>query len=147
MSTILFADDHHAFRTVFAEALRTAGHTVLEAGTPAEAERALERHSRAVDLLLVEAVLTTGNGLGVLRRIQPLHPDIRVLFISDRSADDLTKAGLLLPAAHFARKPFHADRLMAALRELLGGGETDSKETRSRARPTRSSTRSSGTGG
>jgi CheY-like chemotaxis protein len=36
---ILFVDDHHCARTVFAETLRSAGHFVLEAGTVAEAER------------------------------------------------------------------------------------------------------------
>ena len=35
MGTILFVDDHHAFRTVFGEVLRLKGYTVLEAGTTA----------------------------------------------------------------------------------------------------------------
>jgi two-component system, cell cycle sensor histidine kinase and response regulator CckA len=119
VSTILFVDDHHAFRTVFAEILRTAGHTVLEAGTAAEAERVLERNSGPVDLLLVEAVLTTANGLAIVRRIQPRRPEMCVLFVSKQSAEELTKEGLLPHGAHFMQRPLIAQQLTATLRNLL----------------------------
>jgi two-component system cell cycle sensor histidine kinase/response regulator CckA len=118
VSTILFVDDHHAFRTVFAEVLRTAGHTVLEAGTGAEAEHLIGRHSGVIDLLLAEVLLTTTNGQEIARRLQPLHPEMRVLFISAQSGEALMQEGLLPRGAHFLREPFVADQLIATLEEL-----------------------------
>jgi CheY-like chemotaxis protein len=94
VSTILFVDDHHAFRTVFAEVLRTDGHTVLEEGTGAEAEHLIGRHSGMIDLLLAEVLLTTTNGQEIARRLQPLHPKMRMLFISaQQSGEALSRKG------------------------------------------------------
>src|SRR5215831_2507853 len=128
MSTILFVDDHHAFRTVFAEILRNAGNTVLEAGTTDDAEHVLERHSGPIDLLIIEAVLTTTNGSEIVQRIQPSHPEMRVLYISEESASSLTQEGLLPKRTHFLHKPFEAEHFMTALRDLVS--KTPSKSRR-----------------
>jgi DNA-binding NtrC family response regulator len=120
VSTILFVDDHHAFRTVFAELLRTNGHTVLEAGSITDAEHLLERQSGSIDLLVVEAVLTTTNGIQVVHRFQPSYPKMKVLFISEESAEGLMKEGLLPKRAQFLQKPFEAEELMTKLRLFAG---------------------------
>jgi two-component system, cell cycle sensor histidine kinase and response regulator CckA len=132
VSTILFVDDHHAFRTVFAEVLRNDGHTVLEAGTTADAEHILERHSGPIDLLIAEAVLTTTNGLEVVQRIQPLHREMRILYISEESGSSLTQEGLVPKGAHFLHKPFEAEQLMTALQNLPASRQTASKSSRAR---------------
>jgi len=46
MSTILFVDDHHAFRTVFGEVLRLKFYTVLEAGAVDEPNSDFEPRRR-----------------------------------------------------------------------------------------------------
>jgi two-component system cell cycle sensor histidine kinase/response regulator CckA len=118
VSTILFVDDHHAFRTVFAEILRSAGHVVLEAGTMADTEQLVRLQSGAIDLLIVEAVLTTTNGLEIARSLQPTHPEIRVLFISEQAAESLLEERLLPKGAPFLRKPFGAEDLIAKLQQV-----------------------------
>jgi DNA-binding response OmpR family regulator len=118
VSTILFVDDHHALRSVFAEVLRTAGHTVLEAGTLTDAEHLVERQSSAIDLLVVEAVLTTTDGLDIAQRLQPSIPEMQVLFISEQPAENLLEEGSLPEGAHFLRKPFAAEELTGKLKQL-----------------------------
>lgn len=118
MSTILFVDDQHALRTVFAETLRSAGHIVLEAGTLADAEYLVERQHGSVDLLIVEAVLTTTNGHKIAEHFQPIFPAMQVLFVSGQSSAILSREGLLPKGAHFLRKPFAVEDLMAAIGEL-----------------------------
>ena len=118
MSTILFVDDHHAFRTVFGEILRVAGHTVLEAGTVADAQHLIEGHSGVIDFLIAEAVLTTANGLEAAQRLKHAHRHARVLFISEESASSLRKEGLLPEGAPFLQKPFAAEALMSKLQHL-----------------------------
>jgi DNA-binding response OmpR family regulator len=119
VGAILFVDDHHAFRTVFAEILRSAGYTVLEAGTPSEAERLLERHGGKAGVLVVEAVLLmAANGLEIARRIQQSHPGMRTLFVSEEPAETLRREGLLPEEAHYLRKPFEARQFLEAVCEL-----------------------------
>jgi DNA-binding NtrC family response regulator len=113
VSTILFVDDHHAFRTVFAETLRSAGHVVLEAGTKSDVDHLVEHRSGNIDLLIVEAVLSTANGVAIAERLQALYAEMQVLFISGESPEDLSGEGLLPEGAHFLRKPFDAEDLIA----------------------------------
>lgn len=108
MRTILFVDDHHAYRTVFAEVLRNAGHNVLEAGALADAEHLMERHAGPIDLLLAEAILTSASGVKVAKRLQPGHPEMEMLFVSAVTAEELEREGLLPKSAHFLRKGFSA---------------------------------------
>ena len=79
MTTILLVDDHHAFRTVFGEVLRVKGYSVLEAGTIADVHHLVEHHAGAIDLLVVEAVLTTTNGVEVAHRVRVRYPKLHVL--------------------------------------------------------------------
>jgi len=118
VSTILFVDDHHALRTVFAEILRSAGHVVLEAGTKADAEHLVRLQPGAIDLLIVEAVLTTTNGLEVAHRLQSIYPEMRVLFVCAQAVESLTEEGLLPKGAQFLRKPFGAEDLIAKLQQV-----------------------------
>jgi DNA-binding NtrC family response regulator len=118
VSTILFVDDHHAACTVYAEMLRNTGHVVLEAGTLADAEYLIERHRGGIDLLIVEAVLTTTNGLAVARRLKPLHPKMRVLFVSEQPLKTLSREGLIPKRAHFLNKPMAAEDLAGKVHQL-----------------------------
>jgi DNA-binding NtrC family response regulator len=118
VSTILFVDDHHALRTVFAETLRFAGHVVLEAGTLEDAEHLVKRQYGDVELLIVEAVLTTTNGLQVFQRFRAVYPKVHVLFISEQSGESLHEQGLLPKGAYFLRKPFGADDLIGIVPQL-----------------------------
>ena len=143
VSTILFVDDHHALRTVFAETLRSAGHVVLEAGTLADAEYLVERHSGPVDVLIVDVVLTTTNGRKVAERFQPMHPAMQVLFVSDRTPATLSTGGLLPKGAHFLHKPFAAEDVIAAVGRLLRGAKPSAPKPQaksSRVRRTRPKT-------
>jgi two-component system cell cycle sensor histidine kinase/response regulator CckA len=122
VSTILFVDDHHAARTVYAEMLRNTGHVVLEAGTLAEAEYLIARHRGGVDLLIAEAVLTTTNGAAVARRLKPLHPEMRVLFVSEQPLKALSEERLIPKRAHFLKKPMAAEALAAKVSQLTKAG-------------------------
>lgn len=127
--TILLVDDHHAFRTVMAEVLRTEGYWVLEAATATDAEHVVARHSGTVDALVVESVLTTANGVDVVRRIQPSHPKLPVLFISEEAEAALRRERLLPKRARFLRKPFQAEALLEELRRLLASGKRTGAQT------------------
>jgi len=127
MGTILFVDDHHAFRTVFGEVLRLKGYTVLEAGTTADVHHIVEHHPTPIDLLVVEAVLTTTNGVEVARGLHLHFPDLPVLYISEERLCELYFHHELPRGASFLRKPFAAEDLCREVEELLGAKVTGSR--------------------
>ena len=120
MATILLVDDHHAFRTVFGEVLRLRGYTVLEAGTTADVHHIVEHHLGPIDLLVVEAVLTTTNGVELARQLSARYVEIPVLYISEEPARELSRHSELPTGAPFLQKPFAAEDLCGKVEELLG---------------------------
>jgi two-component system cell cycle sensor histidine kinase/response regulator CckA len=119
MTTILFVDDHHAFRRVIAEVLRNAGYKVLEAATPADLDNVLERDPGPIHVLIVEAVLTTTNGSHIATRLQERYPNLPVIFISDYPPGELRHRGLLPEGAPFIGKHAGAEELTRKVEELV----------------------------
>ncbi|HUI79276.1 MAG TPA: response regulator [Bryobacteraceae bacterium] len=119
MKAILLVDDHHAFRTVFGEVLRLQGYEVLEAGTTADVDHITEHHPGPVDLLVIEAVLGTTNGVEVANRLHGRYPALPVLYISTEPASELRLHKELPAAAPFLQKPFSAEDLCGKVEELL----------------------------
>jgi two-component system, cell cycle sensor histidine kinase and response regulator CckA len=120
VSTILLVDDHRAFRTVFGEVLRVKGYTVLEAGTVADVDHIVEHHPGPIDLLVVEAVLSTTNGVEVAHRLRSRYPPLHVLYMSEERPCELSAHHELPPGAPFLQKPFTAEDLCEKVEELLG---------------------------
>ncbi len=131
MSTILYADDQHALRSVFAETLRNAGHMVMEAGTLADAEHLIERHrGEEIDVLVTEAVLSTTNGSEIAHRLRRIYPKMRVLYTSDQSARSLVAEVLLPRDAPFLQKPFGAEQLIGRVEQLAKAARIGKKGAR-----------------
>jgi DNA-binding response OmpR family regulator len=82
---VLLVDDEHRLRDILARYLRARGHTVIEAGSAAEARAALD--AAPVDVLLLDVNLPDDTGWDVLRWLrarssaQPTEP-ITVVIIS-----------------------------------------------------------------
>ena len=72
MSTIVFVDDHHPIRTVFAG---------RRCGPPG--------------MLIIEAVLSATNGVEIARRLQAAHSEMQALFVSEGAAESLSLEGIL----------------------------------------------------
>ena len=119
MTTILFVDDHHAFRRVFAEILRNAGYRVLEAATMADLENVLERDPGPIHVSIVESVLTTTNGSHVATRLREPYPNLPVIFVSDYPPGELLRRGLLPEGAPFVSKHAGAEELTRKVEDLV----------------------------
>jgi DNA-binding response OmpR family regulator len=104
---------------VFGEVLRLKGYTVMEAGTTADVDHIVRHCSGPIDLLLVEALLTTTNGIEVANRLHARYPELQVLYISEEHAQELSAHGLLPSGARFLHKPFGAEDLCSKVQELL----------------------------
>ena len=116
MSTILVVDDDLQLRRFLRTTLSGHGHTVVEAGSVAEAVAAIGRTRPAV--ILLDLGLPDGDGLSVLRRISAEdRPPIIVLSARGQEGDKVT--ALDAGAEDYLTKPFGASELLARIRVAL----------------------------
>jgi DNA-binding response OmpR family regulator len=122
MARILLIEDNARLRTMLAEHLALAGHTVIQAG---DGREGLERFRRGgADVVVTDIVMPETEGLEVLREIRTAQPPVPVIAISGGgvgSGADYLAMATVLGAAKVLLKPFPPAVLIAAIAELLPG--------------------------
>jgi two-component system, OmpR family, response regulator len=113
---ILIVDDDAAWRDGFAGYLREHGFEVFLAGDVRQAERLLQ--SRAIDVVLLEALLPGEGGFGLCQRLAARR-EPPVVLISDRAEDVDRIIGLEVGAEDFTAKACSRRELLARIRAVL----------------------------
>ena len=116
--TILLVEDETAVRLLARIILQRAGYTVVDAGSPADAE-VLWASIAPVDLLLTDVVMPGRTGPDLFRRLSAGRPDLPVLFMSGYADWDLFDRAGIAHTAAFLEKPFSARALLAKVRQVL----------------------------
>ena len=117
MPTILVIEDDSAIRRGVTDALRFAGHTVLEA---AEGSAGMEQAQKATfDLLLLDLVLPNYSGFEILRALREHRPGTPVIILSARGEEADRVKGLKLGADDYVVKPFSVRELLARVEAVL----------------------------
>ena len=119
VETVLLAEDEETVRSLAREVLRGAGYTVLEAGNGEEALRVAGSYSGPIHLLLTDVIMPRLGGPELARRLQPLRPDLRVLFMSGYTDGDISSYGSLGSETALLQKPFQPIVLARRVREVL----------------------------
>ena len=118
-ATILLVEDEEAVRELARDILEGHGYTVLEAGNGGEALLACERHQGSIPLLLTDVVMPQMSGPQLAERLLPLHPEMKVLYMSGYTDDAVIRHGMMDAGIAFIQKPFTPATLMRAVREML----------------------------
>ena len=117
--TILLVEDEARVRKLILDVLSARGYRVLEATRGREAVRLAAAHKGPIHLAVVDVVMPGMSGPDVIRRIQPGHPDVRVLYISGYTDEAILHHGIPASGAAFLQKPFLPDVLARKVREVL----------------------------
>ncbi len=118
--TILLVEDEPVLREMAQMILEEGGYRILEAGDGVEALRIWEEHREEVDLLLTDMVMPEGmSGMDLAQCLQASKPELRVIFASGYSMDDLDTKFLQQGYAGFIQKPYTHVTLAKAVREAL----------------------------
>ncbi len=117
--TILIAEDDAGLRMLTQRSLQEAGYTILEAADPAEAVEISERYQGPIHLMVTDVVMPGMNGRELADRLTPIHPEMKVLYVSGYTDEAIVHHGALDPGVAFLPKPFSPKALIRKVAEVL----------------------------
>jgi len=114
---VLVADDEDDVRRLMERLLQRAGYEVVAVANGAEAV-AMATES-PFDLVILDAVMPRMGGREAFEAIRSARPDVRVMFVSGYSAEELSDRFLADTEAPLLPKPFDVETLLRAVRWAL----------------------------
>ncbi len=114
---ILVVEDDAPIRRGLVDALRFAGYEVEECAT---GDRAIDAVcAQSPDLLLQDIVLPGKDGFAILDELRESHPQMAVIMLTARGAEEDRVRGLKRGADDYVVKPFSATELLARVEAVL----------------------------
>ncbi|MEW6212829.1 MAG: PAS domain S-box protein [Acidobacteriota bacterium] len=117
--TILLVEDSKIIRDMASESLRLCGYTVVAAAGSGEALLVCERHEGRIDLLLTDVVMPHLSGPELAERLSRVRPEMKVLYMSGYTDNELARHGIVDMDVDFIQKPFTPTTLSRKVREVL----------------------------
>ena len=121
MAKILIVDDHPLVRTGLAQLIADSPDLEVcgEAGDMAEALKRIEEVKP--DLAIIDLSLSGGSGLDLIEHIKARAPDILMLVASMHDENLYAERVLAAGARGYVNKQEAQDRIVHAIRQVLGG--------------------------
>jgi DNA-binding response OmpR family regulator len=117
--TVLVVDDRRMARRIASRILSEEGFRVLEADGEEEAMEVLAQAHGRVDLVILDVVLQSGDGVALGRGIRAEWPDQALMYMSAFPAEVMTRHGLDTLDVPFLAKPFTRSELLGKVSEAL----------------------------
>lgn len=124
--TVLLLDDDSITLLALHAILERTKAKVIECEDERSVIKSCQEESTTVDVFVSDVILPYGNGPDVVRKVKPLQPGMRLLFISGFSLSELRKRGLLSQEdlapgeIEFLQKPFPPEIFLASVEKLMG---------------------------
>ncbi|MDD2294332.1 MAG: response regulator [Eubacteriales bacterium] len=119
MSKILIVDDAAFMRMMIKDNLKKAGYT--ECTEASDGEDAVAKYKEsAPDLILLDITMPKMDGIQALKEIKQLNPNAKVVMCSAMGQEGMVVEAIKLGAMDFIVKPFKPDRLIQAVKNILG---------------------------
>ena len=117
---ILIVEDEEMLRELAREILRDSGYQILEAASGREALIVWQQHEGKIDLLLTDMVMPEGvSGVELAERLVAETPQLKVVFMSGYTSDDVSAEMLARTNASFIQKPYGHAELTQTVRDCL----------------------------
>ena len=117
--TVLIVEDDDSLRNFAQKALQQHGYRTLAAENGEEALKVGKEHDGQIDLMLTDVVMPKMSGREVAERLQPLYPQMKVIYMSGYTDNAIAHHGVLAPGLNFLEKPFAPEGLSRKVREVL----------------------------
>jgi PAS domain S-box-containing protein len=116
--TILLLEDEESLREVICEVLTGAGYSVLQAGRGNQTIDLARQYEGPIHLMVSDVVLPDMSGPAAVARVQALHPETKVLFVSGYAEVSVAQR-LIEQGAILLQKPVSRSDLMRKVVEIL----------------------------
>jgi len=117
--TVLVAEDEDGVRELLRKVLTEYGYTVLTARHGRDALLLAGDRNAGVDLLLTDVVMPEMSGRELAETLRDRQPDLKVLYISGYTDDEVVQRGVSGREVAFMRKPFASEELVRRVRSVL----------------------------
>jgi CheY-like chemotaxis protein len=117
--TVLLVEDAEPLRKLAQSFLVEHGFQVLSAANGEEAIELAKTSRRPIHLLLTDVVMPGMNGRALAEQLLPVHPKIRILYMSGYTDSFIAGHGVLEPGTQLLHKPFTEQALLRKVRQVL----------------------------
>ena len=116
---VLIVEDDKSLRKLARTVLKQKGYKVLVAENGEDALRVSKEHKGPIDLMIADVVMPKMSGKETAERLQPLYPQMKIIYMSGYTDDSIIHRGVLAPGLNFIEKPFTPEMLARKVREVL----------------------------
>ncbi|HEY3197487.1 MAG TPA: ATP-binding protein [Nitrospirales bacterium] len=120
--TILLVEDEDSVREPVRKVLQRIGYTVLEARHGKEALDICRQYEGEIPLLVTDVVMPRMSGREVAEQLMASRPNIKVLYLSGYTDDEVLRHGVSESVTAFLQKPFTPEALARKVRDVLDAG-------------------------
>ena len=117
--TVLLVEDEPTIIMIAKKMLERLEYRVVAAGTPSEAMRLARQSGGHIDLLLTDVVMPEMNGRELANKLQTMHPEIKILFMSGYTSNVIAHQGVLDAGVNFIQKPLALKELALKIRAIM----------------------------
>jgi PAS domain S-box-containing protein len=125
--TVLLAEDEDAVRRLVQRALELHGYSVLPARSGEEAEQIERSHLGPIHLLVTDVVMPGMGGRELADTVKSRRPQVKVLYMSGYTNDEVVRHGVILARDAFLQKPFTPTSLVAKVRAAFAAAAKPSE--------------------
>ena len=117
--TILLVEDQEMVRDLVTEILEEEGFKVITAYNGLNALKVTKEYTGSIDLMLTDVIMPEMNGRELAKKIEVEKPELKIIFMSGYTGEEMRNRGVLEPETNFIQKPFSPDSLIEKIREVL----------------------------
>jgi two-component system cell cycle sensor histidine kinase/response regulator CckA len=81
--------------------------------------KASTKHKGSVELMVTDVVMPIMSGRDTAKKLQPLYPQMKVIYMSGYTDDAIAHHGVLESGLNYIEKPFTPDELARKTREVI----------------------------
>lgn len=116
---VLIVDDAAFMRMMIKDILSKNGYEV--AGEAENGLKAVERYKELTpDLVLMDITMPEMNGIDAVKNIKAIDPSAKIVMCSAMGQQAMVIESIQAGARDFIVKPFQADRVLEAVRKVVG---------------------------
>jgi len=119
MATVLIVDDAAFMRMILKDILVKGGYEIV--GEAANGNEALTKYKQfKPDLVTMDITMPDCDGIAALKNIMSGHPEAKIIMCSAMGQQAMVIESIQAGAKDFIVKPFQPQRVLEAIKKLIG---------------------------